>query len=41
MLVKKKLVMKKAIIRLLELSADEKAHQLYKAQLKAQRDNYA
>ena len=33
--------MKKATLRLLELSADEKARQLYEARLKEQRDNYA
>jgi hypothetical protein len=33
--------MKKATMRLLELSADEKARQLYEARLKEQRDNYA
>ena len=34
-------VMKKATVRLMELSADEKARQLYEARLKEQRDNYA
>ena len=34
-------VMKKATLRLLELSADEKARQLYEARLKEQRDSYA
>jgi len=40
-LAQKSPVMKKASIRLLELSADEKARQLYEARLKEQRDNYA
>ena len=31
-------VMKKATVRLMELSADEKARQLYEARLKEQRD---
>ena len=31
----------RATLRLLELSADEKARQLYEARLKEQRDNYA
>ena len=34
-------VMEKASLRLRELSADEKARQLYEARLKEQRDNYA
>ena len=34
-------VMKKATVRLMELSADEKARELYEARLKEQRDNYA
>jgi len=33
--------MKRAALRLLELSADEKARQLYEARLKEQRDSYA
>jgi len=37
-LAKKNPVMKKATLRLLELSADEKARQLYEARLKEQRD---
>jgi predicted transposase/invertase (TIGR01784 family) len=41
MLAQKSPVMKKATIRLLELSADEKARQLYEARLKEQRDIYA
>jgi len=40
-LAQKSLVMKKATMRLLELSADEKTRQLYEARLKEQRDNYA
>jgi len=40
-LAKKSPVMKKASLRLMELSADEKARQLYEARLKEQRDNYA
>jgi len=40
-LAQKSPVMKKATMRLLELSADEKARQLYEARLKEQRDNYA
>jgi len=40
-LAQKSPVMKKATIRLLELSADEKARQLYEARLKEQRDNQA
>ena len=39
MLAQKSPVMKKATMRLLELSADEKARQLYEARLKEQRDN--
>jgi len=38
-LAQKSPVMKKATVRLLELSADEKARQLYEARLKEQRDN--
>ena len=41
MLAQKSPVIKKATMRLLELSADEKARQLYDARLKEQRDNYA
>jgi len=41
MLAKKSPAMKRASLRLLELSADEKARQLYEARLKEQRDNYA
>jgi len=41
MLAQKSPVMKRAAMRLLELSADEKARQLYEARLKEQRDNYA
>jgi len=41
MLAQKSPVMKKATMRLLELSADEKARQLYESRLKEQRDNYA
>jgi predicted transposase/invertase (TIGR01784 family) len=40
-LAQKSPAMKKATMRLLELSADEKARQLYEARLKEQRDNYA
>ena len=40
-LAQKNPVMKKATLRLLELSADEKARQLYEARLKEQRDNYS
>jgi len=40
-LAQKSPVMKRAAMRLLELSADEKARQLYEARLKEQRDNYA
>ena len=40
-LAQKSPVMKKATMRLLELSADEKARQAYEARLKEQRDNYA
>jgi len=40
-LAQKSPVMKKAAMRLLELSADEKARQLYEARLKEQRDSYA
>ena len=41
MLAQKSPAMKKATLRLLELSADEKARQLYDARLKEQRDIYA
>ena len=41
MLAQKSPAMKKATLRLLELSADEKARQLYEARLKEQRDIYA
>lgn len=41
MLAEKSPVMKKATLRLMELSADEKARQLYDARLKEQRDIYA
>jgi len=41
MLAEKSPVMQKATLRLMELSADEKARQLYEAQLKERRDNYA
>ena len=41
MLAPKSHAMKRATLRLLELSADEKARQLYEARLKEQRDNYA
>ena len=41
MLAEKSPVMKKATIRLMELSADEKARQLYESRLKERRDNYA
>jgi len=40
-LAEKNPVMKKATLRLVELSADEKARQLYEARLKERRDNYA
>ena len=40
-LAEKSPIMKKAAVRLMELSADEKARQLYEARLKEQRDNYA
>jgi len=40
-LAQKSPVMKKATLRLLELSADEKARQLYEARLKQQRDVYS
>jgi predicted transposase/invertase (TIGR01784 family) len=40
-LAEKSPVMKKATLRLMELSADERAKQLYEARLKEQRDNYA
>jgi len=41
MLAQKSPTMQKATLRLLELSADEKARQLYDARLKEQRDSYA
>jgi len=41
MLAQKSPAMEKATLRLLELSADEKARQLYEARLREQRDNYA
>jgi len=41
MLAKRSPVMKKASLRLIELSADEKARQLYEARLKEQRDSLA
>jgi predicted transposase/invertase (TIGR01784 family) len=41
MLAQKSPAMKRATLRLLELSADEKARQLYEARLKEQRDSYA
>ena len=41
MLAEKSPTMKKASLRLLELSTDEKARQLYEARLKEQRDRYA
>ena len=41
MLAEKSPVMKKATMRLMELSADEQTRQLYEARLKEQRDNYA
>ena len=41
MLAERSPTMKKASLRLLELSADEKARQLYEARLKEQRDGYA
>jgi len=40
-LAQKSPAMKRATLRLLELSADEKARQLYEARLKEQRDSYA
>jgi len=40
-LAEKSPVMQKATLRLMELSADEKARQLYEARLKEQRDSYA
>jgi predicted transposase/invertase (TIGR01784 family) len=40
-LAQKSPVMKKASLRLMELSADEKARQIYEARLKEQRDRYA
>jgi len=41
MLAQKSPAMKRATLRLRELSADEKARQLYEARLKEQRDNFA
>ena len=41
MLAEKSPVMKKATLRLMELSADEKARQLYEARLRERRDTYA
>ena len=41
MLAQKSPAMRRATLRLLELSADEKARQLYEARLKEQRDSYA
>jgi len=41
MLAEKSQTMEKATLRLMELSADEKARQLYEARLKEQRDSYA
>ena len=41
MLAEKSPATKKATLRLMELSADEKARQLYEARLKERRDNYA
>ena len=41
MLAEKTPIMKKATLRLMELSADEKARQLYEARVKERRDNYA
>jgi len=41
MLAQKSPAMKRATLRLLELSADDKARQLYEERLKEQRDNYA
>jgi len=40
-LAQKSPAMKRATLRLLELSADERARQLYEARLKEQRDSYA
>ena len=40
-LAQKSPVMKKATMRLMELSADEKARQVYEARIKEQRDSYA
>jgi len=40
-LAEKNPIMKKATLRLVELSVDEKARQLYEARLKERRDNYA
>ena len=41
MLAQRSPAMKRATLRLKELSADEKARQLYEARLKEQRDSYA
>ena len=41
MLAQKSPAMRRATLRLMELSADEKARQLYEARLKEQRDSYA
>jgi len=41
MLAQKSPAMRRATLRLMELSADEKARQLYDARLKEQRDSYA
>ena len=41
MLAERSPAMKKVTMRLLELSADEKARQLYEARLKEQRDSWA
>ena len=41
MLAQKSNIMKNATMRLLELSTDDKARQIYEARLKEQRDNYA
>ena len=41
MLAKKSPAMRRVTVRLKELSADEKARQLYEARLKEQRDAYA
>ena len=41
MLAQRSPAMRRATLRLKELSTDEKARQLYEARLKEQRDNYA